>query len=92
VTIDVPEDIPYLGITKGTYDLQRLFYWNVCKAFYRSEYSLEEMNHLNYDWFRPLNNHTHTPEEVREMCERACLQIDKMAVEEAGITVVASKR
>jgi ubiquinone/menaquinone biosynthesis C-methylase UbiE len=92
VTIEVPEDIPYLGITKGSYDLQRLFYWKICKAFYRPEFSFEEMNHLNYDWFRPLNNQTHTPEEVREMCERASLVIDRMAVEEAGITVVASKR
>ena len=33
VDIDVPEDIPYLGIKAGKLDIQRFFYWNICKAF-----------------------------------------------------------
>ena len=43
VTIDVPEDVPLLGITKGKIDLQQLIYWYVCKMYYRPEYSLDEM-------------------------------------------------
>ena len=65
VEIDVPEDIPYLGIKKGRIYFQRFFYWNICKMYYRPEFSFEEMNHINFDWFRPLNCHRHTPEEVR---------------------------
>jgi arsenite methyltransferase len=91
VEIDVPEDIPLLGITRGKMDLQRFFYWNICKAYYRPEYSLEEMNHINFDWFRPLNCHRHTPEEVKGFCDRASLEIEHFNVQEAGITVVARK-
>lgn len=90
-TIEVEEDIPCLGIKKGKLDLQRFFYWNVCKAFFRPDYSLDEMNHLNFDWFRPLNCHRQTPEEVRSFCDKANLEIERMNVEEAGITVVAKK-
>jgi SAM-dependent methyltransferase len=92
VEIEVPEDIPFLGITRGKMDLQRFFYWNFCKTYYRPEYSLEEMNHINFDWFRPLNCHRHTAEEVTNYCDRAGLEIEHTNLQEAGITVVARKR
>ncbi|MEZ0372571.1 MAG: class I SAM-dependent methyltransferase, partial [Candidatus Sericytochromatia bacterium] len=91
VEIEVPEDIPYLGIKQGRYDLQRFFYWNICKAFYRPDFALEEMNHVNFDWFRPLNCHRQTPEEVRAWCQTSGLEIETINVQEAGITVVARK-
>ncbi len=92
ITLEVPEDIPFLGIKKGTIDLQRFFYWYLFKCFYRPDFSLDEMNHINFDWYRPLNCHRQTPEEVQLWCEEAGLQIDRMHVENAGITVVATKK
>lgn len=91
VELDVPEEIPYLGIKKGKIDLQRFFYWNICKLYYRPEYSLDEMNHINFDWFRPLNCHRHTQEEVWRWCAEAGLEIEHLNVQEAGITVVAKR-
>ena len=92
VELDVPEDIPYLGIKKGAVDLQRFFYWNVCKLYYRPEYSLDEMNHINFDWFRPLNCHRHTPEEIQQWCHESELSIEHMNIQAAGITVVAVRK
>ena len=89
--ITIPEDIPCLDIRQGTYDLQRFFYYNICKAYYREDYTLEEMNLINFDWYRPLNCHRHTPDEIREYCRDAGLGIERMVVEEAGISVVAVK-
>lgn len=91
VNIDVPEDIAFLGIKKGTYDLQRFFYYGICKMFYRPDFSLEEMNHINFDWFRPMNCHRHTPKEVERYCSKASLNIEHMNIQESGITVVARK-
>jgi SAM-dependent methyltransferase len=89
IELDVPEDIPFLGIKRGTIDIQRFFYWNVCKLYYRPEWTLDEMNHINFDWFRPLNCHRQTPDEVRRWCHEAGLKIERFEVEDAGITVVA---
>ncbi|HMT11160.1 MAG TPA: class I SAM-dependent methyltransferase, partial [Ignavibacteria bacterium] len=89
--IDVPEDIPYLGIKKGKIDIQRFFYWYICKMWVRPEVNLNEMNIVNFDWFRPLNCQRHTPEEVKEYCSKAGLNIEHMDVQESGITVVARK-
>ncbi len=90
--IDVPEDIPFLGIKKGRINLQRFFYWNICKLYYRPEWTLDEMNHVNFDWFRPVNCLRQTPEEVRRWTGEANLFIERMDVQDAGITVVALKK
>ena len=91
VEVDVPEDIPFLGIKRGRLDIQRFFYWNVCKLYYRPDWTLDEMNHINFDWFRPLNCHRQTPDEVRRWCADAGLVIERFDVEDAGITVVARR-
>ncbi len=91
IEIEVPCDIHYLGIKKGKINIQRLFYWNIFKAFYRPDFSLEEMNHINYDWYRPLNCHRHTPDEIELWCQEIGLRLERLFVEEAGISVIAVK-
>lgn len=91
VEVNVEEDIPLLGITAGKQNLQRFFYWNICKAYYREEFTFDEMHHINFDWFRPLNCHRHTPEEITTWCNEADLEIEHLNIQEAGITVVAKK-
>ncbi len=89
--VDIPEEIPFLGIPKGTIDLQRLFYWYILKAYYKPDWTHDEMNHVNYDWYRPTNCHRHTPEEIKKWCNEADLRIEHMDLQESGITVVANK-
>jgi len=89
IQVEIEEDIPYLGIEKGAYDLQRLFFYKICKAYYRPDYSLDEMNHINFDWFRPKNCFRHSPDEIQSFCSSAELSIQRLHVEDSGITVIA---
>ena len=91
VEVEVPEDVELLGISAGRIDLQRLFYWHVFKAYFDPQLDLDELNHINYDWYAPRNAHRQTPEQVRTWCEQAELQIEREDVQEAGITVIAVK-
>jgi arsenite methyltransferase len=91
VSIDVPEAIDLLQIPAGRIDVQRLFYWHIFKAFYRPDMTINEMAHINFDWYAPKNAHRQTPEEVHAWCGEAGLEIEREIVEEAGITVVAKK-
>lgn len=91
INIEIPEDIDLLEIKKGPINLQRFFYWNICKLYYRSDYNLDEMNHINFDWFRPLNCHRQTSEQVKQWCIEAGLEIQRFDIQESGITVVAKK-
>jgi hypothetical protein len=59
--------------------------------YYDANLSLETMNHINYDWYRPLNCHRHNPEEIIKWCEESKLEIEHMDIQESGITVVAIK-
>ena len=90
--ITIPEKVDLLGIEAGTYSLQRFFYWHVLKAYYHPELTLEEMLHINFDWFRPLNCHRHTAEEVRHFCEDAGLEIEQFTEQRAGFAVAARRR
>ena len=91
IEINVPKDIPFLCIKRGRYDLQRFFYWNICKLYYKPEFSFEEMHHINFDWFRPMNCHRHTKEEIEKFCVNAGLNIIRLNIQNSGITVVAKK-
>lgn len=91
VEIDIPERIELLDIDAGKINLQRFFYWHILKCFYRPDYALEEMNHINFDWYAPKNAFRQSPEEVLSWCGEAGLNILHQRVEEAGITIVARK-
>ena len=91
IDIELPEPIDVLDIPAGRINVQRLFYWHVLKAFYAPELSLDEMNHINYDWHAPKNAHRQTPEEVRRWCGEAGLEIEHEVLEPSGITIIAHK-
>lgn len=79
----MPEDIPLLGIGKGPVDLRRFFRWNVFRLFYRPDFTLDRMSHVNFDWLRPLNCQRQTPDEVRRWCKEAGLEVKRMNVQES---------
>jgi arsenite methyltransferase len=91
VDIEIPEHIDVLDIPAGRIDLQRFFYWHVFKAFHNGHWSLEELNHVNLDWYAPANSHRQTPEEVRAWCAEAGLAIEREHLQESGITVIARR-
>ena len=91
IEIDVPERIDLLDIDAGKINLQRFFYWHILKCFYRPDYSLDEMNHINFDWYAPKNAFRQSPEEVRAWCSQAGMEVLHERVEESGITIVAKK-
>jgi SAM-dependent methyltransferase len=92
VEIGVPEAVDVLGIPAGTINIQRLFYWNIFKAYYDPEMTFGEMQHLNFDWYAPKNASRHTEEEVAAWCDQAGMDVEHVHVHLAGITMRARKR
>ena len=90
--LNIEEPIEILDIPAGTINLQRLLYWHVFKIFYHPNFTLDRMNLVNFDWYRPFNCHRQTPDEVKEWVRSSGLDILKINVQEAGITVIAIKR
>ena len=80
----MPEDVRSAGDPGRPIDVQRLFYWHVVKAFWNDLHSFDELAHINFDWFPPRNAHRQSPEEVREWCAEAALEIERDDVHEAA--------
>jgi arsenite methyltransferase len=89
--VEVPEDVPYLGIKAGRYDVQRLIYWHFAKMYWNDRLSEEENVHVNFDWYHPAYAHRHTEEEIRRWCADNGLSITHLDVQESGYTVRAVK-
>ncbi len=88
--VEIPEDIPYLGIKAGRYDVQRLLYWHFAKLYWNNAYSFEENNHVNFDWYHPQYAHRQSEEEIRRWCAEVGLTIVHLDTEEmSGFTVRA---
>ena len=90
--VDVPEDVPLLGIKAGRYDVQRLVYWHVAKLFWNPELTFEENNHLNFDWYAPRYAWRHTEDEVRGWFSDSGLDVTRFHAHNAGFTVRGTKR
>lgn len=91
IEIDIEDPIELLDIPAGRISLQRLFYWHVCKSYYDPALTLDEMAHVNFDWFAPAYAHRQSAEEVRLWCTELGLIIEREVVQAAGITVIARK-
>ncbi|HXU87959.1 MAG TPA: methyltransferase domain-containing protein [Methylomirabilota bacterium] len=91
IDVEVSEDVPLLGIKAGRYDVQRLIYWHVAKLYWNDGFSLEENNHVNFDWYHPTYAHRHTEDEIRGWCKGAGLTIQHFDAQESGYTVRAIK-
>jgi len=89
--VEVPEDIPYLDIKAGRYNIQRLIYWHFTKLFWNEAFTFEENTHVNFDWYHPQYAHRQTEDEVRRWCGEAGLSIFHFDVQESGFTIRAIK-
>ena len=89
--VEVPEDIPYLGIKAGRYDIQRLIYWNFAKLFWNDDYPFATNHHINFDWYHPRYAQRQTEADVRRWCAEAGLSVVYFDEQESGFTVRAVK-
>jgi SAM-dependent methyltransferase/uncharacterized protein YbaR (Trm112 family) len=87
----VPEDVPFLEIKAGKYNLQRFIYWNVFKCFWNDEQDFETNVMTNFDWYHPQYAWRHTPEEVKGWFEELNMEILSFNMVESGISVRGSK-
>lgn len=92
ITITVPEDIDFLGIEAGEYDLQRFLYYKLLKMYWHPEMSFEENHVVNFDWYYPKLSERYTPEEIRSWTHSLGLHIAHFMATEGGIGVIAIKR
>ncbi len=90
-TVKLERGVPLLGIEPGEHNVQRLVYWTLLKCFWNDDFSPNLNALVNYDWYAPHHASRHTPDEVEAWCADAGLQIDRMDVSDAAISVLARR-
>jgi hypothetical protein len=90
-TVKLERGIPLLGIEPGEHNVQRLVYWTLLKCFWNDDFSPNLNALVNYDWYVPHYASRHTPDEVQEWCATAGLEVDRLDVSDAAISVLARR-
>lgn len=65
----IEDDIPLLGIKKGTYNLQKFIYDHFLKCYYNEDMGYDLSALVNVDWYHPKYASHHTREEVASWFE-----------------------
>ena len=60
----IEDDIPLLGIKKGTYDVQKFIYDHFLKCYYNEKLGFNMSVITNVDWYHPKYASHHTREEI----------------------------
>lgn len=90
--IKIDDPVEMLGIPAGEFDIQRLFFYYIFKCFYKKDWTLEQMNLTNFDWFSPQNCSRHTPEELRSWLNDNHFVIEREYIDDSGLSYVARKK
>jgi ubiquinone/menaquinone biosynthesis C-methylase UbiE/uncharacterized protein YbaR (Trm112 family) len=85
--VEIPSDIPELGIRKVRTNVHALVYQNFLKCFWNDELPFEENVIVNFDWFAPEHAHRHTEVEIRSWCEENHMEIVWFHEEHSGYAV-----
>lgn len=91
ITITIPEDIPYLDISKGNYDLQRFIYWNFFKCWWDDNGNVEYSDAVNFDWYHPPDAFRYSENEFKKWFSEEELVIESFNSLESGYAVRAVK-
>ncbi len=86
------EDLPLLGIKKGKYKVQELFYYNFLKCFNNDNFGEEFSTLVNYDWYHPQYAYRYTIDEVKPWFSENKIIIEQTVSIEAQHYLMGKKK
>ena len=90
--LDVPEDIPFLEIKKGKYNLQRFFYYHIMKLFYNPELPFQRHVVNNWNAYYPKHVLFLPAAEIRSFFEDLGFRFEIWNEEGNGVALIAVKK
>lgn len=87
--IEVPDDIDVLGIPKGKYDVQRLFYYYFMKLFHNEDLTFTRHVVNNWNAYYPASVLFTTEQEAKVGLKEASFDVEYFNAEGNGMAIVA---
>jgi SAM-dependent methyltransferase len=80
--VEIPEDLPLLGIRKGRTTVHALIYNHLLKCFYNPTFGDRYSTLVNYDWYHPPYAYRYDLEEVRSWFAASGIEVvDERSIE-----------
>lgn len=92
IKVEVEDDFPEFGFTKGTYDVQRLIYDYIFKCYWNDSFDFETNVMVNFDWYRPTHAFRYTPAQIQAWCQTHHLAMQHLHVSPSGISSIMRKQ
>lgn len=92
VKIEVEDDFPEFGFTRGTYDIQRLIYDYIFKCYWNDSFDFETNVMVNFDWYRPTHAFRYTTDEIQQWSQNYNMEITHLHVSPSGISSIMRKK
>ena len=75
--IEIAQDLPFLGIKAGRYDLQEFIYDHFLKCWFNPKFGERYSDVVNFDWYHPPYAYRYEAKEVRSWFDEHDLKIDR---------------
>ena len=75
--VEVAEDLEFLGIPRGEYQVHDLIYRHLLKCWYNSEFGEDYSDVVNYDWYHPTYAYRYERSELEGWFENSGLRVTK---------------
>lgn len=62
--IDIPEDLPWMGVKRGKYPIQQFIYDYVMKCWWNEMFGEKYSSVVNFDWYHPTYAYRYRVEEL----------------------------
>lgn len=73
--VELPEDIPLLGLKAGKMPVQELIYYHLLKCFFNPEFGDKYSTLVNFDWYHPQFAYRYDIEQVHAWFKAANLNV-----------------
>jgi SAM-dependent methyltransferase len=89
--IDIPEDLPFLGIKAGKYPIQAFIYDHFLKCWFNKDFSIDHCDMVNFDWYHPPFAYRYSSDEAAALAVNSGLAVERIVSIQAQHFVEAVK-
>ena len=92
IRVKVRENLDFLGIKRGNYNLQTFFFDYIFKTYVHENETFGRLLHLNSDWYYPENRNQISPKEFYKVIKKNNMKIMEKNITGTFISVICKKK
>jgi hypothetical protein len=75
----IAQDLPFLNIRAGEYDVQSFIYDHFLKCWFNPEFGERYSDVVNFDWYHPQYAYRYEPQEIQVWFDENGIKVDQVS-------------